>query len=101
MPHRTLDSFKEVLIIKQENINHGEDYMPKLKVAIDRENCIGCGSCEALCPEVFRLLDDCKSSIVEAYRNGSPAQGSVDASLAECVNTAKDSCPVQVISVGA
>jgi len=39
-----------------------------MKVTIDRENCIGCGACEAVCPEVFQLADDGKSSIVENIR---------------------------------
>ena len=28
------------------------------KVYIDEEECIGCGSCEEICPEVFRLNED-------------------------------------------
>lgn len=43
-----------------------------MKVFIDRDECIGCGVCEALCPEVFKLLEDGKSSIVEKYRKGGP-----------------------------
>jgi ferredoxin len=43
-----------------------------MKVSIYRDGCIGCGVCEALCPEVFKLLEDGKSSIVEKYRKGGP-----------------------------
>jgi ferredoxin len=25
---------------------------------VDQELCIGCGACEATCPEVFELIDD-------------------------------------------
>jgi ferredoxin len=31
--------------------------MPKFKVEVDREKCIGCGACEAVCPENFSLKD--------------------------------------------
>jgi len=39
-----------------------------MKVSINREECIGCGLCEATCPEVFKLLDDEKSGIVEEFQ---------------------------------
>jgi ferredoxin len=68
-----------------------------MKVFIDREGCIGCGICEALCPEVFKLLDDGKSGIVEKYRKGSLGEGEVSDDLTSCVENAKVSCPVEVI----
>jgi len=68
-----------------------------MRVTIDREGCIGCGVCEALCPEVFVLVEDGKSSIVEKYRAGNPGEGEVSDSLRECVEIAEKSCPVQVI----
>jgi ferredoxin len=68
-----------------------------MKVFIDREDCIGCGVCEALCPEVFKLLDDGKSAIVEKYRRRSLGEGEVGNDLTSCVENARDSCPVEVI----
>jgi ferredoxin len=68
-----------------------------MKVSIDREGCIGCGVCEALCSEVFRLIEDGKSSIVEKHRNGSLGNGEVEKDLIACVEGARDSCPVGVI----
>ncbi len=35
-----------------------------MKVVVNRDNCIGCGACEAICPEVFQLDDDGLSSVV-------------------------------------
>ena len=32
---------------------------------IDREDCIGCGSCVDLCPEVFEMRDDEKAWVYE------------------------------------
>jgi ferredoxin len=68
-----------------------------MKVQIDREGCIGCGVCEALCSEVFKLVEDGKSSIAEKYRKGSLGEGEVGKDLVACVESARDSCPVSVI----
>ncbi len=71
----------------------------KMKVSIDREGCISCGNCEAVCPEVFKLLTetDGKSSIVEKYRKGDLGKGEVGDDLKTCAENARDDCPVQVI----
>jgi ferredoxin len=35
-----------------------------VKVKVDQDLCIGCGLCESLCPEVFRLSAEGKSEVV-------------------------------------
>jgi ferredoxin len=55
------------------------------KIKIDKEKCIGCGACQAVCPDVFQLDDDGKAKSLF---------GSTDI---ECVKEAADSCPVQAI----
>jgi ferredoxin len=69
-----------------------------MKVFIDRENCIGCGACQILCPKVFKLHYDGKSSIIEKYRREKLGEGAVGKALESCVETAKISCPTEVIS---
>lgn len=71
-----------------------------MKINIDREECISCGNCEAICPEVFKLLveSDGKSSIVEKYRKEDLGKDEVGDDLKSCTENARDSCPVQVIS---
>jgi ferredoxin len=70
-----------------------------MKITIDREACIECGSCEATCPAVFKLPSGEKSTIVEKYRvNGLPESGEVPASLETCAQAAADLCPVTAIS---
>jgi ferredoxin len=69
-----------------------------MKVHIDREGCIGCGVCEALCPAVFKLDENVKSSIVQQYRKSEFGDGEVGEDMVSCVETARDSCPVSVIA---
>ena len=35
-----------------------------MKVVVNRDNCIGCGACEAICPEVFQIDDEGLSTVV-------------------------------------
>lgn len=59
-----------------------------MKIKINKEKCIGCGLCMAICPQVFALGDDGKAMIVEVADD-----------KADCISTAKDGCPVGAISV--
>ena len=35
-----------------------------MKVVVNRDNCIGCGACESLCPEVFQIDDEGISTVI-------------------------------------
>ena len=59
-----------------------------MKIKIDTENCIGCGSCAALAPETFELNDEGKSIVKNQ-------KGDDD----EAILSAAKSCPVSVIEV--
>lgn len=58
-------------------------------MVVEQSECIGCGSCEAVCPDVFRLNDEGKA---EAYAEVTEA---LQASAEEAMNI----CPVNCISV--
>jgi len=58
--------------------------MPKAKV--NAELCIGCGTCESLCPNVFKI-EDGKSKVI-----------SEDCGDCNCQEVA-DSCPVSAIAI--
>ncbi|MBW1980750.1 MAG: ferredoxin [Deltaproteobacteria bacterium] len=58
------------------------------RVVVNENECIGCGTCEALCPEVFRLNEEKeKSEVIKAQ--GGPE---------DCIEDAIDSCPAEAIS---
>lgn len=52
---------------------------------VNRETCIGCGTCESICPEVFRLDAEGKSEVIREA-------GDCD------LEFVIDSCPVGAIS---
>jgi ferredoxin len=60
-----------------------------MKPKVNQELCIGCGQCEAICPEIFKL-DDGKSQ-VQDMADYSVYKDKIDQSV--------DACPVQAISI--
>lgn len=59
-----------------------------MKVKVNQDACIGCGACEAICPEVFVINDEglstCKDSEVKEE-------------MKDQVQDAIDSCPTGAI----
>jgi len=53
------------------------------------ENCIGCGLCENICPEVFHLNE---SGVAEAVADITPANQ-------DSASEARGSCPVDAIEI--
>lgn len=63
-----------------------------MKIKINQEDCIGCGSCSAVCPDVFDLNDEGNAFIKDTGTD----QGETDN---QCAKEAVDICPVQVIKI--
>ncbi len=63
--------------------------MKDLKVGVDQELCISCGTCVDLCPEVFQWNDDDKASAVTH---------DVPAELEDQANEAIENCPTNAIA---
>ncbi|MBE0475628.1 MAG: ferredoxin [Coriobacteriia bacterium] len=61
-----------------------------MKPIVDFDLCIGCGLCEEVCPEVFRLEDDGLAHVIDEEP---------DEELYGPVREAADSCPVDAISI--
>ena len=53
--------------------------------SVDKETCIGCGSCASICPEVFEM-------------KGGKAEVKSDEKT-PCVEEAEESCPVGAIKL--
>lgn len=62
-----------------------------MKPIVDHDLCIGCGTCEELCPEVFELREDGLAYVITE---------SPDPELYGCARDAADACPVVAITIG-
>jgi ferredoxin len=52
------------------------------RVCIDREECIGCGSCHDICPEVFGLDEEAEKACVIKPEGG--PEDRIEEAMAEC-----------------
>jgi len=62
--------------------------MADYKIQHDREGCIGCGACAAVCPDNWEMKPDGKSA---------PKKTEISEDEFECNNNAATGCPVNVI----
>ncbi len=69
------------------------------RVFIDKSKCIKCGSCVAVCPDVFIFDDEGYSAISEEYRVSSPYTGEIPDFLYICAKEASDHCSMYAIVV--
>lgn len=60
------------------------------KVRVDQDVCIGDAICASLCPDVFEMNDEGKSTVIVE---------TVGEDLIDCVNEAAEACPVSCIYV--
>lgn len=63
-----------------------------MKIKINQEECIGCGSCQAICPEVFELDEQGKAIVKDSQSD----QGKTNE---ECAKEGADICPVEAIQI--
>jgi len=60
-----------------------------MKVNVNKDKCIGCGFCVAVCPEVFELGEDGKSYV----------KGDVSKCDEKTLKEAAEGCPVNAITI--
>jgi ferredoxin len=58
----------------------------RIMISVNRETCIGCGSCAAQCPQSFDMDGEGKAIVISQE-------------ILECTKQAAEICPVQAIKV--
>lgn len=69
-----------------EELKEGESMIAE----VNKEECMGCESCPAFCPEVFKMEDD---GLAVAYTNPVPSE------CEEAAKEAAEGCPAHCISL--
>jgi len=80
-PPRFFASGRGQIIIAEEERHMGK------AVYIDEEECIACGSCVEICPEVFQMREDGEKAVVLKPEGGPE----------DLIQEAIDTCPVSCI----
>jgi len=68
-----------------------------MKIRLDREKCIGCGSCVVVCPKYFDLDPDGRAKLKGGIANKEKTHEELTISSIECIQNAVDCCPSQAI----
>lgn len=58
-----------------------------MKLSVDKNICIGCGACQAICPDVFEIEEDGLANV----------KGQINDETKEDAIDAKEGCPVGAI----
>ncbi len=58
-----------------------------MKLKVNKDLCIGCGACQAVCPEVFEIEDDGLATVISII-NDNVKEDAIDA---------KEGCPTSAI----
>lgn len=73
-----------------------------IKISIDQKECIGCGYCENICPEVFEVSQD-KGEFKAKVKSNSSLEENAELELVgdilQKVKEAEDGCAVRAIKV--
>ena len=68
------------------------------KVIQQRDKCIGCGTCVAVCPSFWHMGDDGKSTLKDS-KDAGENKFVLEVEDTGCNTEAATSCPVQVITI--
>jgi len=70
--------------------------MKKVKIVIEIDECIGCGYCEAVCPQYFEMKGE-KTALKGSKKVGKNFE--LELEEAGCCEEAANGCPVQCIKI--
>lgn len=69
-----------------------------MKIIHERQKCIGCGACAAVCPAFWEMAEDGKANLKGAKKIQNENY-QLEVEEVGCNKEAADSCPVQCIHI--
>ncbi len=70
-----------------------------MKIILEREKCIGCGACAAVCEKYFKTAEDGKANLKNSKKNQKNNNFELEIKKVECAKEAAEACPVQIIRI--
>jgi len=70
-----------------------------MKIIHERQKCIGCGSCTALCPKYWEMAEDGKVHLLNSKTNPKTGNDEREVEKIECNKEAAEACPVEIIHI--
>jgi len=70
-----------------------------MKIILERQKCIGCGSCVAVCSKYWEIGDDGKAHLKDSKTNPETGNEELETEEISCTQEAADICPVQCIHI--
>ena len=70
-----------------------------MKIIHEREKCIGCNSCVAVCPEHFKENSDGKVDLKGAKLHEETNNYEIEIEELDCLEEASSVCPVEIIRI--
>ncbi len=69
----------------------------KIKIVVERDECIGCGTCAAVCEKFFEMIDSGKAHLKNSKQES--GKETFETISEPCLKEAVDACPVQCIHI--
>jgi len=73
--------------------------MSRYKIIHEREICIGCGACAAVCSDFWEIGEDGKSDLKGSKYAGKNQERVIDEKDLKCNKEAAETCPVNCIHI--
>ncbi len=70
-----------------------------MKIILQREKCIGCGSCVVLCPKFFEMSEDGRSALKGGKKNVKTGRFELEIKEPDCAKEAEMACPAEIINL--
>lgn len=70
-----------------------------MKIIHEKNKCIGCGACAALCSKMFEMDETGMAHMISSTVNPKTKNYELEGKIPACAKEAADSCPVEIIHI--